>query len=77
MGGTFDLVLISDGLDLVRSLSAGTVRSKGVGTCTLLGPEGPGADRVSRLTGCGWWLFLEGLFLVSRLWRRGGVPPVL
>jgi len=44
MGGTFDLVLISDGLDLVRSLSAGTVRSKGVGTCTLLGPEGPGAD---------------------------------
>ena len=42
MGGTFDLVLISDGLDLVRSLSVGTVRSKGVGTCTLLGPEGPG-----------------------------------
>ncbi len=75
MGGTFDLVLISDGLDLVRSLSAGTVRSKGVGTCTLLGPEGPGADGGLRIR-C-WWLFLEGLFLVSRLWRRGGVPPVL
>lgn len=75
MGGTFDLVLISDGLDLVRSLSVGTVRSKGVGTCTLLGPEGPGADGGLRIL-C-WWLFLEGLFLVSRLWRRGGVPPVL
>lgn len=44
----------------------GTVRVGGVGTCTLLGPEGPGADRASRKAGGGWWLFLEGLF-----WRHG------
>ncbi len=76
MGGTFDLVLISDGLDLVRSLSAGTVWSGGVGTCTLLGPEGPGADGGLRIL-C-WWLFLEGLFLRLPVGGcGGGVPPVL
>ena len=45
MGGTFDSVLMSFGLDLVRSLSVGMVRVGRVGTRTLLGPEGPGADR--------------------------------
>lgn len=48
----------------------------GVGTCTLLGPEGPGADR--GVFGS-WWLVAvpRGPFLVSRLWHAGEVPPVL
>lgn len=75
MGGTFDLVLTSDGLDLVRSLSVGTVWSGGVGTCTLLGPEGPGADRVSRMAGGGWWLFLEGLLRYRCSGGWGGYRP--
>lgn len=47
------------------ALVTGKVGGFAGGACTLLGPEGPGADRVSRMTGGGWWLFLEGL-----LWRR-------
>lgn len=77
MGGTFDLVLISFGLDLVRSLSVGMVRVGGVGTCTLLGPEGPGADRASR---CGWWWLVAvplGPVLVPVFRWLGWVPPVL
>lgn len=73
MGGTFDLVLISDGLDLVRSLSVGTVWSGGVGTCTLLGPEGPGADGGLRIL-C-WWLFLEGLLRYRCSGGWGGYRP--
>lgn len=47
MGGTFDLVLTSERLGSSTQLAVGTVWVGGVGTCTLLGPEGPGADRVS------------------------------
>lgn len=42
------------------------------GACTLLGPEGPGADRVF---GSGWWLFLEGLLLRRCSGGGGGYRP--
>lgn len=45
------------------ALVTGKVGGFAGGTCTLLGPEGPGADGGLRIL-C-WWLFLEGL-----LWRR-------
>lgn len=35
----------------------GKVGAHAGGACTLLGPEGPGADRASRMAGGGWWLF--------------------
>ena len=42
-------------------LAVGTVRVGGVGTCTLLGPEGPGAGCASRkagvVGGCSSWAF--------------------
>lgn len=76
MGGTFDLVLILMVLDLVRSLLWERFGVGGVGTCTLLGPEGPGADRVSLWAG---WLVAVplGLLWLHRLVGWEGVPPVL
>ena len=59
MGGTFDEVSGTIVSGLVRSLLQERFGLGVSGTCTLLGPEGPGADRVF---GSGWWLFLEGLF---------------
>jgi hypothetical protein len=45
MGGTFDEVAEMMSSDLVRGFSMGTVWVGVFVTCTLLGPEGPGADR--------------------------------
>jgi hypothetical protein len=45
MGGTYDKAPGLGGSVLVRRLrAAGTCRVFWVGACTLLGPEGPGAD---------------------------------
>jgi hypothetical protein len=77
MGGTFDLVLILMVLDLVRSLLWERFGVGGVGTCTLLGPEGPGAGRVSLWAGVVGGCFLVGLVWCHRLVVLGEVPPVL
>lgn len=55
MGGTFDEVSGTMVPGLVRSLLWERFGVGVSGTCTLLGPEGPGAGRVF---GSGWWLFL-------------------
>lgn len=67
MGGTFDVVLTSERLGSSTQLAVGTVWVGGVGTCTLLGPEGPGADRAGFRTGGGWWLFLWASCCACRL----------
>lgn len=72
------LRLVGVSAEYVASVT-GKVGAHAGGACTLLGPEGPGADRVSFLElvvvgGC----FLEGLFLLSPVGGcGGGVPPVL
>jgi len=65
MGGTFDKVSEGD-LGVSTPLAVGTVRVSFSGTCTLLGPEGPGTFG---------WLYLWA-FLGCRLcWLRGGYRP--
>ena len=77
MGGTFDGVLFGFSLSLVHRLrwERGGVGSGG--TCTLLGPEGPGAGRVSLWAGVVGGCFLVGLVWCHRLVVLGEVPPVL
>ena len=49
MGGTFDEAsLVGVSAEYITSV-VGKVGALGGGACTLLGPEGPGADRVSFL----------------------------
>ena len=64
-----------DRLGSRTQLAAGTVRAGVVDTCTLLGPEGPGADRASRKAGGGWWLFLWGLLWCHGCGMRRGYRP--
>ena len=63
MGGTFDEVPARNA-ELSTLLAAGKVRRGANGTCTLLGPEGPGA---APAFGWVWWLTLWAPFGVS-LW---------
>ena len=69
------LRLVGVSAEYVASVTGKVGASVG-GACTLLGPEGPGADGGLRIR-C-WWLFLEGLLLVVAVAASGeGVPPVL
>ena len=48
-GWNIDIGAEPNGSNSVHLLQIGTVRTRKPRTCTLLGPEGPGADRVSFL----------------------------
>ena len=75
MGGTFDEAsLVGVSAEYITSV-VGKVGALGGGACTLLGPEGPGADRASRKAGGGWCLFLWASFVPAGWWVWRGFRP--